>query len=152
MQFQLALTQPQFSPALILPGTLHGQADCEPDAQSDSFSEIALSGVKEHYLLFLAPVLRDLSENAEARWLTLVVPPGTLSRNWLRDAGLNRERILLLQPRAGQTALELACDALSLGRSHTVVTWFDKLTANERRRLALAAMTGNGQSLNVKMG
>jgi cell division inhibitor SulA len=152
MQFQLALTQPAVAPGVLIPATLDLQADCRSDIQLDAFSEIALSGAKGHYLHFLAPVLRDLSDNSDARWLTLIAPPESLSRSWLRDAGLNRERILLLQPREWQTALGLACDALSLGRSHTVVTWIDRLTASDRRKLAAAANTGKGQSLNVKMG
>ena len=59
-----------------------------------------------------------------------IAPPGArgataadqgLTQAWLRDAGLNRERILLLQPRGAQSAQQLTCEALRLGRSHTVV-------------------------------
>ena len=66
----------------------------------------------------LAPMLRELSEQQHARWLTLIAPPPSLTQSWLRDAGLNRERILLLQPNGNKSALQLTCEALRLGRSH----------------------------------
>jgi cell division inhibitor SulA len=71
---------------------------------------------------------------------------------WLREAGLNRERILLLQPRHGQSALELAEEALKLGRSHTVISWLHPVERSTRQRLAQAANTGSAQSLNISLG
>ena len=96
--------------------------------------------------------LRDLSQNHDARWLTLIAPPPALTQAWLRSAGLNRERILLLQPRGGQSAEELACSALRLGRSHTVISWLHPLDQVTQERLAAAARTGGAQSLNIRLG
>lgn len=150
MQFQLPLSSPLPPVGLLVPETLVVPAKVG-STDADTLSEISLSGASGLCLHLLAPVLRDLSENSDARWLTLIAPPTSLSRTWLRDAGLNRERILLLQPSGSQTTLQLACDALSLGRSHTVVTWLDKLSRNERRQLSLAALAGNGHGLNIRM-
>ncbi|WP_462382414.1 SOS-induced cell division inhibitor SulA [Pseudomonas sp. Marseille-QA0892] len=150
MQFQLPLSSPPPPVGLLVPETLVVPAEVG-FTDAETLSEITLSGASGLCLHLLAPVLRDLSENSDARWLTLIAPPTSLSRTWLRDAGLNRERILLLQPSGNQAALQLACDALSLGRSHTVVTWFDKLSRSERRQLSLAALAGNAQGLNIKM-
>ena len=130
----------------------------QPARQSNkpqAFSELSLRGALEHCQSLLAPVLRDLSELSEehdARWLTLIAPPGSLTQAWLRDAGLNRERILLLQPRGNQSALQLACDALRLGRSHTVVTWFNPVSNGARLQLPNAARAGDAQSLNIRLG
>lgn len=130
----------------------------QPAPQStkpQAFSELSLRGALEHCQSLLAPVLRDLSELSEehdARWLTLIAPPGSLTQAWLRDAGLNRERILLLQPRGNQSALQLACDALRLGRSHTVVTWFNPVSSGARLQLTNAARAGDAQSLNIRLG
>jgi cell division inhibitor SulA len=101
------------------------------------FSELSLRGAAGNCLNLLAPILRELSEDQDARWLTLIAPPASLTQAWLRDAGLNRERILLLQPRGTQSAQQLACEALRLGRSHTVVSWLNPLnqlpaTADQR--------------------
>ena len=126
-----------------------------PEARQDEpayFSEMSLRGAAGNCLSLLAPMLRELSEEKDARWLTLVAPPSSLTHAWLRDAGLNRERILLLQPRGIQSPLQLACEALKLGRSHTVVSWVNPLNASARLQLTQAARLGTAQSLNIRLG
>ena len=122
------------------------------DSEGDAFSELSLRGPAGHCLNLLAPILRELSENHDERWLTLVAPPLSLTQSWLREAGLNRERILLLHPRGEQSPLELAQQALKLGRSHTVVSWFRPLERQARQRLVQAAHQGKAQSLNISLG
>ncbi|MFC4864053.1 SOS-induced cell division inhibitor SulA [Pseudomonas sp. MAHUQ-62] len=119
--------------------------------EPDAFSELSLRGAAGHCRSLLASILRELSEEKDARWLTLIGAPAGLSRDWLRESGLNRERILILQPRGEQSALELACEALRLGRSHTVVSWL-QLGQRAKRQLAQAARQGEAQSLNVLLG
>jgi len=116
------------------------------------FSEVSLRGAAGNCLNLLAPMLRELSEERNARWLTLIAPPSSLTQAWLRDAGLNRERILLLQPRGSQSAQQLACEALRLGRSHTVVSWLNPLNSAGRQQLIAAARIGDAQSLNIRLG
>ncbi|MEX6502472.1 SOS-induced cell division inhibitor SulA [Pseudomonas zhanjiangensis] len=119
---------------------------------SEAFSELSLRGAAGHCHNLLAPVLRELSQNDSSRWLTLIAPPASLTQSWLREAGLNRERILLLYPRSGQSALELAGEALKLGHSHTVVSWLQPLGQQAKRQLAQAARQGKAQSLNISLG
>lgn len=121
-------------------------------AEPEAFSELSLRGAAGNCLNLLAPILRELSQDKDARWLTLIAPPASLTQAWLRDAGLNRERILLLQPRGTQSAQQLACEALRLGRSHTVVSWLNPLSSSARQQLISAARTGNAQSLNIRLG
>ena len=123
-----------------------------PPEDDRAFSELALRGAAGHCLHLLAPILRELSESLDARWLTLVAPPTCLTQTCLREAGLNRERILLLHPRRGQSALELAEEVLKLGRSHTVISWLHPVERNTRWRLAHAARSGAAQSLNISLG
>ncbi|OEC34936.1 cell division inhibitor SulA [Pseudomonas cuatrocienegasensis] len=118
----------------------------------EAFSELSLRGAAGHCLSLLAPILRDLSQNQDARWLTLIAPPPSLTQHWLRDAGLNRERILLLHPRGQQSPLALAEEALRLGRSHTVVSWLHPLESAARAQLEQAARQGKAQSLNISLG
>ncbi|MGX5219895.1 SOS-induced cell division inhibitor SulA [Pseudomonas segetis] len=120
--------------------------------QPQAFSELSLRGATRHCLTLLAPILRELSENDSERWLTLIAPPSNLTQSWLREAGLNRERILLLHPRGEQSALQLAEEALKLGRSHTVVSWFHPLERAARQTLENAAREGAAQSLNISLG
>jgi cell division inhibitor SulA len=127
-------------------------ADSWPGYGPEVFSELSLRGATGNCLNLLAPMLRELSEGEHMRWLTLVAPPASLTQSWLREAGLNRERILLLQPKSNQTPLQLACEALRLGRSHTVVSWVNPLSAGNRQQLISAAHQGDAQSLNIRLG
>ncbi len=120
--------------------------------EPEAFSELTLRGAAGNCLSLMAPILRELSQDTSDRWLTLIAPPSSLTQTWLRDAGLNRERILLLQPRGTQSALELTREALRLGRSHTVVSWLNPLSAAARQQLVNAARVGNAQSLNIRLG
>lgn len=122
-----------------------------PTGETEPFSELSLRGDAGQCLFLLAPILRELSQGDNGRWLTLVARPNNLSQGWLREAGLNRERILLLQPSRGQEASELACEALRLGRSHTVVSWLSQVDRPTRRRLLQAAQIGQAQSLNIDL-
>lgn len=78
-------------------------------------------------------------------------PAPSLTPDWLRKAGLNRERILLLPARDQAAAQALACEALRLGNSHTVVSWLN-LSESARRQLSRAAVAGQAQSLNIRLG
>jgi cell division inhibitor SulA len=68
-------------------------------ADPEVFSELSLRGAAGNCLSLLAPILRELSEQQDARWLTLIAPPCQPDpRLGCATPGLNRERILLLQP------------------------------------------------------
>ena len=103
--FEAFMVQPM---APILKDVVESPWSAEPEV----FSELSLRGAAGNCLSLLAPILRELSEDQDARWLTLIAPPASLTQAWLRDAGLNRERILLLQPRGAQSAQQLTCEAL----------------------------------------
>ena len=143
--FEAFLAQPM---APILKEVVEREWNAEPEV----FSELSLRGAAGNCLNLLAPILRQLSQDQDARWLTLIAPPASLTQAWLRDAGLNRERILLLQPRGMQSAQQLTCEALRLGRSHTVVSWLNPLPSSMRQQLISAARTGDAQSLNIRLG
>ncbi|MFS2197248.1 SOS-induced cell division inhibitor SulA [Pseudomonas sp. Pseusp3] len=143
--FEAFMAQPL---APILKDVVESPWSAEPDV----FSELSLRGAAGNCLSLLAPILRELSQDQDARWLTLIAPPASLTQAWLRDAGLNRERILLLQPRGSQSAQQLTCEALRLGRSHTVVSWINPLSSQSRQQLISAARTGDAQSLNIRLG
>jgi cell division inhibitor SulA len=143
--FEAFMAQPL---APILKDVVESPWSAEPEV----FSELSLRGAAGNCLNLLAPILRELSQDQDARWLTLIAPPASLTQAWLRDAGLNRERILLLQPRGAQSAQQLTCEALLLGRSHTVVSWLNPLSTASRQQLISAARTGDAQSLNIRLG
>lgn len=143
--FEAFLAQP------VLP-KLKTEAPARSGNLPEAFSELSFRGALEHCQNLLAPILRELSEEQDARWLTLIAPPASLTQAWLREAGLNRERILILQPRGNQSSLQLACDALRLGRSHTVVSWLNPVSNTARQQMIRAAHAGSAQSLNIRLG
>ncbi len=143
--FEVFMAQP-------MPSTIKEVLEAPWSAEPEVFSELSLRGAAGNCLNLLAPMLRELSEQHDDRWLTLIAPPASLTQSWLRDAGLNRERILLLQPNGNKSAMQLTCEALRLGRSHTVVSWINPLTVAARQQLIGAARTGHGQSLNIRLG
>jgi cell division inhibitor SulA len=118
--------------------------------EPEPFSELRLSGSLGNCRHLLGPVLRELSLNQDARWLTLIAPPASITNAWLRGVGLNLDRLLVLQPSTGQEALDLAREALRLGRSHTVVSWIS-LQPGQRASLSSAARLGSAQSLNIRL-
>lgn len=120
-------------------------------APVDRLSEMTLSGSHGHCRLLLAPILRELSEAADTRWLTLIAPPAAISQSWLRKSGFNRDRILLLAADDNRSALNLACKALASGCSHTVITWLPRLDKVSRARLRNAGEQGGAQSLNIRL-
>lgn len=126
-------------------------ASVDTAADHTEFNEISLSGRSQQCLQLLAPILRELSEDQNDRWLTLVSPPQNITAQWLRDAGLNRERILVLRPSGMQSSQELTCEALRLGCSHTVISWFNPLPKAARARLIAAARSGATQSINIRL-
>ncbi len=145
---------PLFQDALWASGTaplVPELMEDEPSVDESAFSEIALRGLPGQCLMLLAPMLRELSEESDSRWLTLIAPPASLTPDWLRKAGLNRQGILLLPARDQTAAQALACEALRLGNSHTVVSWLN-LSANARAQLSRAAVAGQAQSLNIRLG
>jgi cell division inhibitor SulA len=157
MQFPQSLNRTQLSlfeglMASAVTPLLNQAAESPWQENPEAFSEISLRGAAGHCLNLLAPILRELSQNNDARWLSLIAPPCSLTQTWLREAGLNRERILLLHPRGKQSALQLAQEALKLGRSHTVVSWLHPLQQHAREQLEQAARQGKAQSLNISLG
>ena len=157
MQFPQSVERtqlPLFHSAIISaqPITLIGEPAANTWAESvDSFSELSLRGSTENCLLLLSPMLRELSQQAGDRWLTLIDAPTQITQSWLRNAGLKREASLLLKTSGTNSAVELACEALRLGRSHTVISWINPLDTHSRQLLIRAALQGNSQSLNIRL-
>lgn len=149
MQYQQQIPD-RFQPSLLDPLLLPLEEISEPASITDHVSELSLRGTSAHCLSLLGSILRELSQATDARWLTLIAPPAPLTPIWLRSASLNRERILLLQARDRSSAFQLTCEALRLGRSHTVISWLS-LSGQEKRLLARAAGQGSAQSLNILM-
>ena len=71
--FEAFMAQPL---APILKEAVEAPWGSEPEA----FSELSLRGAAGSCLSLLAPILRELSEEQDARWLTLIAPPASLTQ------------------------------------------------------------------------
>lgn len=71
--FEAFLAQP------VLPGLKVSEV-ARKSNQPELFSELSLRGAPGHCQSLLAPVLRELSEEDETRWLTLIAPPSSLTQ------------------------------------------------------------------------
>ena len=48
--------------------------------EPEAFSELSLRGAAGNCLNLLAPILRELSQDQDARWLTLIAPPASVTQ------------------------------------------------------------------------
>ncbi|MCL4132169.1 UNVERIFIED_CONTAM: hypothetical protein GTU68_033942 [Idotea baltica] len=101
--------------------------------------------------MLLAPILSELSELSDQRWLTLIAPPVNLTSAWFRDVNINRERVLILQNNTDDSTVQQVTNTLQIGRSHTVVSWLTNLDKKVRKQLETAANQGETQSLNISL-
>lgn len=129
---------------------LTSMAAQETVSAPSGFSEISLTGSPQQCLQWLAPVLRELSQANKPSWLTLIDPPQPVSHKWLRAAGLDPKRILIVRCKEGMDSEKLCREILELGYSHTVVSWLN-LSEAGRRQLTSSAHMGGCNSLNVRM-
>ncbi len=60
--------------------TLKETVEAPWSAEPEAFSELSLRGAAGSCLSLLAPILRELSEEQDARWLTLIAPPASLTQ------------------------------------------------------------------------
>lgn len=149
-QLELVHNQTMVDDRLVVEPTSALQPSVELDEPEYGYSEICLNGAPRQCLQWLAPVLRDLSQAEAPGWLTLIDPPEQVSHAWLRSAGLDPWRILIVRPNRGMDRLALCCEVLRMGYSHTVVSWLPT-GRREIARLEAAARRGSSRCLNVRL-
>ncbi|MDM1715698.1 cell division inhibitor SulA [Thiopseudomonas alkaliphila] len=116
----------------------------------EAFSELIISGGKQQFLALLAPVLQSLSHEQADRWLTLVAPPETISNQWLRSIGVNPQKTMVISDRSPAKVMKILRQTLSLGLSHTVVSWIDVMPEGLKQQLSRQAAYTQSKWLNIK--
>ena len=86
MQYQTSTSRPQLSlfdgviaQSLAPFGSLAPRSKPEQE-KKDHLSELSLSGSSQHCHLLLTPILRELGDATDSRWLTLIAPPPSFHR------------------------------------------------------------------------
>lgn len=84
-------------------------------------TEIVVQGQSLTSAPILLPLLAHLS--GDQRWLTWVAPQMDLPKTSLIDAGIDLNKVRVLQSELLEKQLRLACKALEAGTSHAVAIW-----------------------------
>lgn len=100
--------------------------------------------------LLLAPFLKAVSVQNTERWMIFVNPPQPLDKNALQTMGVDPTSVLVLHCNTDKDALQLTQRALASGKSHTVVSWLNKLKTYPVSAFELAAQKGDSQGLVIR--
>lgn len=99
---------------------------------------VAHTGIGEFSLLL--PALQRVT--ADGQWAALINPPHIPYAPALANAGINLERLLIIDSGNDKNTLWAAEQVLRAGLFAAVVAWVNRSTAQKQRRLQLAAETG----------
>lgn len=120
--------------------------------QSSLAGKITEIVVQDHSLTsapILLPLLAHLS--GDQRWLTWVAPQMDLPRTLLKDAGINLNKMLVLNSETSKKQLRLACKALEAGTSHAVAFWpQSSLSSDDMNTLEEAAKCGQCHCIVIR--
>lgn len=106
--------------------------------QDDNFSNIPM----------LMPLLAQLSQ--DDRWFVWIAPPVLLPKQQLLDAGIDLNKVILLNPDNKHSTYALAKQALSTGTSHSVISWPGYLSEEELNELEDAAKIGQSHGIIIR--
>jgi len=106
--------------------------------QDENFSNIPM----------LMPLLAQLSQ--DDRWFVWIAPPVLLPKNLLIEAGIDLNKVILLNPDNKHSTFELAKQALSTGTSHAVISWPGYLNDQEFNDLENAAKKGQSHGIIIR--
>ncbi|MCX4029306.1 hypothetical protein H0A36_19185 [Endozoicomonas sp. SM1973] len=115
-------------------------------------TEIILSSARIPLTSFIPPMLAQLSHHEKQRWLTVVCSKQyrNMTLKWLQDAYINNKQVLFLTASNESSIKDLTLQALTLGKSHTVVSWLPELDETTLAALDIAAQEGNCHVINIR--
>ncbi len=111
-------------------------------------TEIIMQDEAEYNFQLLMPLLAQLSK--DDRWFAWIAPPLKLPKDWLREAGIDLNKIMLLQPDQDHSTFELAQRALSTGTCHAVISWPQALSNDQFSMLKTAAEAGRSHAILIR--
>ncbi|OMH38723.1 cell division inhibitor SulA [Motiliproteus sp. MSK22-1] len=111
-------------------------------------TEIILQDEDEYNFQLLMPLLAQLSK--DDRWFAWIAPPKKMPRAWLLEAGIDINKIMVLQPDQEHNELELATKALQTGTCHAVISWPGQLDETDFEQLQFAAKRGQSHAILIR--
>ena len=133
----------------VLPGLIRPVAP-QPDHSglAGNVTEIVLQSSDFEQMTMLLPLLAQLSN--DDRWFAWIAPPATLPKALLEAAGIDLNKVMLLQPDQGHSTYQLACQALKAGTCHAVISWPGSLSDAELCGLEDAAQNGQSHGIVIR--
>lgn len=130
---------------------LQSTADANPAPTNTAMRivEFVFPGAARQQLSLILPVLGDLTNSGDQRWLTCIGPQ-LLAKKDCRRYRINWQRLLQVIPSQKCAMIDLAERALQAGKSHTVVCLVNELNAEQLARLERAASIGNCQGIVIR--
>ncbi|MEH6471838.1 MAG: SulA-like leucine-rich domain-containing protein [Halopseudomonas sp.] len=111
-------------------------------------TQIIMQDEDEYNFQLLMPLLAQLSR--DDRWFAWIAPPLKLPKQWLLEAGIDINKIMMLQPKGNNDTLELARKALTTGTCHAVISWPGQITAEQFKELERAAQSGRSHAILIQ--
>ncbi|WP_231867936.1 cell division inhibitor SulA [Neptuniibacter marinus] len=113
-----------------------------------SVTEIVVQNNNFSNIPMLMPLLAQLSQ--DDRWFVWIAPPVLLPKQLLADAGIDLNKVILLNPDNKHSTFALAKQALSTGTSHSVISWPGYLSEKELNELENAAKQGQSHGIVIR--
>ena len=133
----------------VLPGLIRPVAPpSDHSGLAGKVTEIVLQSSDFEQMTMLLPLLAQLSN--DDRWFAWIAPPATLPKALLEAAGIDLNKVMLLQTDQGHSAYQLACQALKAGTCHAVISWPGALSDAELSGLEDAAHNGQSHGIVIR--
>ena len=126
----------------------HIPSPAMPHGMAGKITQIIMADEDEYNFQLLMPLLAQLSR--DDRWFAWIAPPLKLPKYWLLEAGIDINKIMMLQPKGDNDTLQLARKALNTGTCHAVISWPGQLSADELETLEQAAREGQSHAILIQ--
>lgn len=118
------------------------------NGMAGKITQIIMPDEDEYNFQLLMPLLAQLSR--DNRWFAWIAPPLKLPKQWLLEAGIDINKIMMLQPKAECDTLELAEKALATGTCHAVISWPGQINKTQLETLEKAAKNGQSHAIIIQ--
>jgi len=122
----------------------------EQAAPASRISEFIFPGDPRQQMPLILPMLSHLSRTGDSRWLTCI-GAGFLAKRDCAESQLDWRRLLQVLPSSRCDVIEIACRALSAGKSHTVICILSSNpTLQQLALLEKSAQMGEGRCILMR--
>ncbi|MGH1463131.1 MAG: cell division inhibitor SulA [Neptuniibacter sp.] len=123
-------------------------AEKENNTLAGTVTEIIVQNGDFNSMPMLLPLLAQLSN--DNRWFVWIAPPALLPKQLLIQAGIDLNKVILLNPDSKHSTFELAKQALNTGTSHAVISWSGYLSDAQLNDLETAATQGQSHGIVIR--